>query len=51
MAIAMDMCDSRESWITWENVGRGGEGEIMDGLRGRRPSGVGHHGGLEYRST
>ena len=27
MAIAMDMCDSRESWITWENVGRGGKGK------------------------
>ena len=37
-----------------ENAGqRGpkGEGEIMDGLRGRGSSGVWHHDGLEHRRT
>ena len=28
-----------------------GEGEIMDGLRGRGSLGVWHHGGLEHRRT
>ena len=37
-----------------ENAGKRGprgEGEIMDGLRGRGSSGNSHHGELEYRRT
>ena len=37
-----------------ENAGKrgsGGEGEIMDGLRGRGSSTVWHYGGLEHRRT
>ena len=33
-----------------ENVGRG-EGEIMDGLRGKGSSAIWHHGGLEHYCT
>ena len=37
--------------VELENAGRGGEGYITDGLRGRGSSGLRHHGGLEYSRT
>ena len=54
------MGDHREDTQEEGRVGRavergkawsGGEGEIMDGRRGRGSSGVWHHGGLEHRRT
>ena len=41
MSGELENAGKRETWV-------GGEGEIIDGLRGRGSSAIWHHGGLEH---